>query len=83
MPYRAPCPLLINTREIPIDGFDHFLCSFQGPDGRLFVDRGHESRIPLSLNVDSFNVQGLRIRGAKTSCTIISMACLSLPFSIR
>jgi hypothetical protein len=66
------------------DVFDaEFLRTFQGPDGSLFVDRNGESRIPLSLNVDGFNVERLTIRGARTSCTIISMACLSLPLSIR
>jgi hypothetical protein len=66
------------------DVFDaEFLRTFKGPDGNLFVDRGRESRIPFSLNVDGFNVERLTIRGASTSCTIISMACLSLPLSIR
>jgi hypothetical protein len=61
-----------------------FLRSFEGPDAKkLFVDRGDEGRLVFALNVDFFNPEGLRIRGAKASCGIIAMACLNLPFSIR
>lgn len=58
-----------------------FLRTFEGPKaGQLFVDRGpeKEARLVFSLNVDFFNVEGMRIRGARTSCGIISMVCLNL-----
>jgi hypothetical protein len=61
-----------------------FLRSFEGPDSKkLFVDRGDEGRLAFALNVDFFNAEGLRIRGAKASCGIIALACLNLPSSIR
>ena len=37
----------------------------------------------FSLNVDFFNVERLTIRGASTSCGIISAVCLHLPLNIR
>jgi hypothetical protein len=61
-----------------------FLRSFEGPDSKkLFVDRGDEGRLVFALNVDFFNPEGLRVRGATASCGIIGLACLNLPFSIR
>jgi hypothetical protein len=60
-----------------------FLRTFQGPKpGTLFVDRGDEGRYVFSLNIDFFNIEGLHIRGASTSCGIISCACLNLPLAI-
>jgi hypothetical protein len=57
-----------------------FVKSFKGPDAhRLFLDGGMEGRYFFMLNVDFFNVEGMSTRGAKTSCGIISMACLNLP----
>lgn len=62
-----------------------FIRNFEGPvPGTLFIDRpGTEGRYLFALNVDFFNVEGLRIRGASTSCGIISMACLNLSINIR
>lgn len=61
-----------------------FARSFEGPTpGELFLDGGNEGRYAFSLNVDFFNIEGMRIRGASTSCGIISMACLNLPIDIR
>ena len=61
-----------------------FLREFEGPvEGRLFVDRGNEGRYVFALNVDFFDAEGLTQRGARTSCGIISCACLNLPLDIR
>lgn len=62
-----------------------FLRSFEGPNRSktLFLDRKEEGRFIFSLNVDYFNVEGMRIHGASTSCGIISMACLNLPPDLR
>jgi hypothetical protein len=61
-----------------------FLRTFEGPEPHtLFVNRKGNGRYTFSLNVDFFNVEGLRVRGASTSCGIMSMACLNLPLDIR
>ena len=61
-----------------------FLREFSGPTpGKLFVDRGSEGRYTFALHVDFFNPEGMKLRGAKTSSGIISMACLNLPLDIR
>lgn len=61
-----------------------FIRSFEGPQpGKLFIDRRAEGRFAFTLNVDSFNVEGMRIRGATKSCSLISMVCLNLPPEIR
>lgn len=61
-----------------------FLRAFEGPTPRtLFVDRQGEGRYGFALNYDSFNVEGMRVRGASTSTGLISMACLNLPPEIR
>lgn len=62
-----------------------FIRSFQGPlPNTLFVERpGTEGRYLFALNIDFFNVEGVRAGGASTSCGIISMACLNLPIEIR
>ena len=61
-----------------------FLRSFEGPQpGILFVDRGEQGRLAFALFVDFFNPEGMSIRGKRTSCGIISMACLNLPLDIR
>ena len=56
---------------------------FDKQSNRLFIDRGKEMRLLFALHVDSFNAEGMSIRGASTSCTIISLACLNLPAEIR
>jgi hypothetical protein len=76
------------TQENPVvvsDVFEaKFLKQFHGPDGQLFVKRhNNEGRYVFALNVDYFNPEGLRVRGAKNSCGIISMTCLNLPLNIR
>ena len=74
-----PAPL--NSKDI-WDG--EFLRTFQGPlPQTLFIDRKGESRLVFSLNVDFFNVEGVRVRGETTSCGVISCACLNLPLDIR
>jgi hypothetical protein len=61
-----------------------FLRSFKGPEpGTLFVDRGNEGRFLFVMHVDFFANEGMSIRGASTSCGIISCACLNLPLEIR
>jgi hypothetical protein len=60
-----------------------FFKEFNGPDGKLFLDRGGELRTAFTLNVDFFDVEGMSQRGRKTSCGIIAMSCLNLPGSIR
>ena len=61
-----------------------FLRTFDGPmPGTLFVDRQEEGRLGFTFNVDFFAIEGMRIQGAKTSCGLISMACLNLPYDIR
>lgn len=57
----------------------------KGHDGSThFVKRPHgEGRYVFSLNMDFFNVEGMRIRGASTSCGIIAMSCLNLPIELR
>ena len=61
-----------------------FLREFGGPiPGKLFIDRGDEGRYAFALHVDFFNPEGMKLRGAKTSSGIISMACLNLPLNIR
>jgi hypothetical protein len=61
-----------------------FLRTFDGPSpGTLFIDRQGEGRYGFTLNIDFFNIEGMRIRGRTTSCGLISMACLNLPYTIR
>lgn len=60
-----------------------FLKQFKGPDGQLFFSAGKEGRYLFSMCVDFFNVEGMNIRGARTSCGIIALACLNLPIEIR
>jgi hypothetical protein len=61
-----------------------FLRQFCDPDGQLFVQQHNgEGRYVFALNVDYFNPEGLRVRGARNSCGIISMTCLNLPLNIR
>lgn len=62
-----------------------FLRTFNYPTDRqtLFIDRGEEGRFAFSLNIDFFNIEGMRIHGATTSTGLISMACLNLPPEIR
>jgi hypothetical protein len=88
------CDKLMDARSQPTpdfmcDVFDgQFLRSFEGPDSKpeartLFVDRQGGGRYVFSLNVDFFCPEGMSVRGATTSCGIISMACLNLPLEIR
>jgi Transposase family tnp2 len=61
-----------------------FLRTFEGPSGKtLFIDRQGEGRYGFTLNIDFFNIEGMKVRGASTSCGIVSMVCLNLPFEIR
>jgi hypothetical protein len=61
-----------------------FLRSFEGPmPGTLFVDRQEEGRYGFTFNLDFFAIEGMRVGGARTSCGLISMACLNLPPDIR
>lgn len=71
-------PLMKNAFEA------QFLRQFCGPEPTsLFIDRGEEGRYAFALHVDFFNPEGMNLRGASTSCGIISMACLNLPSDIR
>lgn len=61
-----------------------FLREMKGPNGKtLFVNRGSEGQFIFSLNVDFLNMEGMRIRGSKTSVGLILMVCLDLPPEIR
>jgi hypothetical protein len=61
-----------------------FMRMFEGlKPGTLFIKGGSKGRYVFAVNVDFFNVEDMRIRGASTSCGIISTACLHLPLSIR
>lgn len=61
-----------------------FLRHFKDPSNRtLFIDRHGEGRYGFTLNIDFFNIEGMRIHGRTSSCGIISMACLNLPPEIR
>lgn len=61
-----------------------YLRSFDGPKpGLLFIDRKDEGRFCFALNVDGFNVEGMRIRGPTKSCMLISAICLNLPPNLR
>jgi hypothetical protein len=75
----SPHPSFVKT---PFEA--QFLCQLSGPQpGSLCVDRGEEGHYVFTLHVDFFNPEGLNIRGASTSCGIISMACLNLPLDIK
>jgi Chromo (CHRromatin Organisation MOdifier) domain/Transposase family tnp2 len=68
------------------DVFDgEFIRTFEGPAPRtLFIKRpDNEGRYLFALNIDFFNPEGMRNRGAKASCGVIIMACLNLPLNIR
>ena len=56
---------------------------FDKQSNRLFIERGKEMHLLFTLHVASFNAEGMSIRRASTSCTIISLACLNLPAEIR
>lgn len=61
-----------------------FLQTFEGPHpGKLFIDRGDEIRLPMTINIDFFVVEGLTLRGSKGSCGLISGQCLALPSQLR
>jgi hypothetical protein len=68
------------------DVFDgNFIRTFEGPEPHTpFIKRvDNEGRYLFALNVDFFNPEGMRVRGAKASCGVIIMACLNLPLNIR
>jgi hypothetical protein len=60
-----------------------YLREFRGGDGDVFCAGGPEGRYVFQLCVDFFNVEGMNVRGASTSCGIIALACLNLPIDIR
>ncbi len=61
-----------------------FARSFKWIDNKLFIDRPKgEGRLLFSLNLDFFNVEEMRLRGASASSGIVAMACLNLPVDIR
>jgi hypothetical protein len=70
--------------ELIKDFFEaQFICAFEGPQsGKLFVDRGNESHFLFYVNINFFSNEGLSHCGPATSCGVISMACLNLPFTI-
>ncbi|KII87891.1 hypothetical protein PLICRDRAFT_63742, partial [Plicaturopsis crispa FD-325 SS-3] len=70
-----------STRTDIRDG--EFVRKFKGPDGRLFVDRGDESRLLFLINVDGFATEGTNLHGAHNSSIVISMSCANLPGTIR
>lgn len=60
-----------------------FLRTFKGPiPGALFIDRHDEGHYGFTFNVDFFAIEGMRIQGARTSCSLVSMVCLNLPYEI-
>ena len=60
------------------------MATFRGPLGmEVFVDRpGTEGRYAFALNLDFFPPEGMRVRGAKVSVGLLSMACLNLPLDM-
>ena len=57
-----------------------FLRTFEGPTKDvLFVTRGKEGRYLSIFNYDLFNMEGMHVHGATTSCGLLSMVCLNLP----
>ena len=84
------CDDLHSTSSEPLPEFAsdiwdaEFLRKFKGPENNgLFVARRNEGRYLFAFNYDTFNVEGMRIRGATTSCSLLSMVCLNLPPDIR
>jgi hypothetical protein len=84
------CDNLMDSINSPLPPFvknpfeAQFLRSFGSPKPEtLFINRGEEGRYAFALHVDFFNPEGMNVRGASTSCRIISMACLNLPLDIR
>ena len=71
--------------EFTLDVWDvEFLRKFEGPENNgLFVARGNKGRYLFAFNYDTFNVEGMRIHGATTSCSLLSMVCLNLPPDIH
>lgn len=68
------------------DAFEvEFIRQSEGTEaGKLFVDRpGTEGHYLFAFNVDFFNSEGMRTRGARTSSGIIAAACLNLPLDIH
>ena len=60
-----------------------FLRTFKGPiPGALFINRHDEGHYGLTFNVNFFVIEGMWIQGARTSCGLISMACLNLLYEI-
>ena len=56
-----------------------FLRSFKGPKScHLFVDRASEGRYLFTININFFNIEGMRVQGASTSCGLISIVCINL-----
>ena len=57
-----------------------FLRTFKGPTNDvLFVTRGKEGRYLFIFNYNLFNMEGMCVHGATTSCGLLSMVCLNLP----
>ena len=84
------CDQLMESLNKPLGTFigdvfeADFLREFEGPKPRtLFIDRQGHGRYAFSLNIDFFNVEGMKVRGATASAGIISLACLNLPFDLR
>ena len=60
-----------------------FLRTFKGTiPGALFIDRHDEGHYGFTFNVDFFTIEGMQIQGARTSCSLVSMVCLNLPYEI-
>jgi hypothetical protein len=60
-----------------------FLRTLKGPSGKsLLINRQGEGCYGFTLNIDFFNIEGMKVHGAATSCCIISMVCLNLPHEI-
>ena len=55
-----------------------FMRSFKGPHSHRLLDRDSKGQYLFSLNVDFFNVEAMHIKGASTSCELISGVCLNL-----
>ena len=57
--------------------------SLEMKDDSCFVDRkGTDGHYVLSLNVDLFNMEGVKVHGGKTSYDIMFVVCLNLPVEI-
>lgn len=84
----AACEDVFDVRSRGADGAQNvfeanFVKDFNGPDGKLFVDRGDKIRLAFSIHTDFFNPHRNTHAGAHQSIGIISCTNLALNPTIR